>query len=101
MRSDERVIKHKNMKKLMILTLLVLSCLCGESFAQKPGDSKPLADLSSRKGRKELRAEKREHKRESKLLAKNERQARREQKAVDRSKFAIHHKRRSKSKERK
>lgn len=89
------------MKKIMILTLLVLGCLCGESFAQQPGDSKPMASLSSRKGRKELRMEKKERRRENKVLAKNERQARREQKETTRSKHAIHRKRKSKSKERK
>ena len=85
----------------MILTLLVLSCLCGEGYAQEPGDSKPLADLSTHKGRKELRAEKKELRRKRKLLTKNERTAQREQRQNDKSKYTIARKRKIKSKERK
>jgi hypothetical protein len=75
------------MKKMITLVFFFVVMLCKEGTAQEPGDSKPLASTHTMKARRELKHEKQVHKRDRKLVAKNERHARHFQKDTYSLKF--------------
>ena len=86
------------MKKKINLLLFFTILFYFNSIAQKPGDSKPLADNSSVKGRRELRKEERVQRRDRKLLKKNERIAHREQREKNKNYFSVRSKKKNKEK---
>jgi Ni/Co efflux regulator RcnB len=80
------------MKKIILALLLITFFTIPKIKAQEPGDSKPLADTKTFKGRKELRKEERVKRRERRILKKNERIARRHEEEKAKSHFGVHKK---------
>jgi len=64
------------MKKVIKFIFLFSIVFCLKGIAQEPGDSKPLSNKTTIKGKRELRKENRKQSAAANLASKNERQSR-------------------------
>jgi hypothetical protein len=68
------------MKKIMTMIFILSVIFVVRAYPQQPGDSRPLSDNSTMKGKRQLRHEKKIHKSSVVMASKNEKAARRKHK---------------------